>query len=127
MTACSGGIIAETHDAGSPPMSDDSGVVADSTADSAPPIESGADADAAPPGMMDGPSNSCPNACPGPCGAGTYCQWFGDGMGNGGGGCMSTPAQCLPQPTCACLLAPDAGNLGCTCTESDGAVSVTCC
>jgi hypothetical protein len=87
--------------------------------------ESGSTMDTGAP-TNDGAVSSCPNGCPA-CGPDYYCQWLSDGMGNGGGGCMTIPPQCQPNPTCVCLLAPDAGNGGCTCTGSSGSLVVTCC
>jgi hypothetical protein len=93
------------------------------------PVDAGIDSpEASPPAdaAADVPT-TCTAACAGACSAGNYCHWLGDGMGNGGGGCTPAPSQCAAQPTCACLLAPDAGNAGCTCSESGGQVTVTCC
>lgn len=52
------------------------------------PVDAGIDSPDASPGdaAADGPT-SCTAPCAGTCGAGTYCHWVGDGMGNGGGGC----------------------------------------
>ncbi len=70
------------------------------------------------------PASSCPIA-PGDCPPGSYASWFGDGMGNGGGGCAVLPAACQSNATCGCLA--DAGVTGgCPCTESDGSVAICC-
>jgi hypothetical protein len=69
------------------------------------------------------PAPSCPGL--GPCPAGSYSAWFGDGMGNGGGGCMNLPAACKSNATCGCLA--DAGvSAGCSCTDTSGSVAVCC-
>lgn len=70
--------------------------------------------------------SSCPGLGFGPCPNTDYFIWFGDGMGNGGGGCMALPAGCLAQPTCACLA--DAGMIlaGCSCADQDGSAAVCC-
>jgi hypothetical protein len=60
-------------------------------------------------------------------GASQYCEWQGDNMGNGGGGCMSLPAACQAQPTCACLQSAGVVTGGCTCGESNGVLVVACC
>ena len=71
-----------------------------------------------------GSASSCPFA-PGGCPAGSYSAWFGDGMGNGGGGCMALPAACQSNATCGCLA--DAGvSGGCPCTGTNGALALCC-
>jgi hypothetical protein len=67
---------------------------------------------------------SCPVGA-GNCGQGTYGTWYGDGMGNGGGGCSLLPPVCATDATCACLF--DAGiGRGCACTDGDAGVALCC-